>query len=84
MVTSQKMIERAMEYRGSKSDNLSVKEQRVDGHRCVKLTHLRYALMGFERNYQIKNLSNQINTLKRLYTTISTNLSCNLSDNLNP
>ncbi len=87
MVISQKMIEREMEYRGSKSvicENLSVKEQRVDGHRCVKLTHLRYALMGFERNYQIKNLSNQINTLIRSYTSISTNLLYNLSGNLNP
>jgi hypothetical protein len=33
MVTSQKMIEREMDDRGSKSDKtyLSVKEQRVDG-----------------------------------------------------
>ncbi|CAG8962390.1 hypothetical protein HYFRA_00013618 [Hymenoscyphus fraxineus] len=30
-VTSQKMIENEMGYRGSKSDFLSVKEQRVDG-----------------------------------------------------
>jgi hypothetical protein len=87
MVTSQKMIEREMEYRGSKSvicENIAVKEQRVDGHRCVNLTHLRYALMGFERNYQIKILSNQINILRRSYTSISTNLLCNSSDNLNP
>jgi hypothetical protein len=83
MVTSQKMIEREMEYRGSKSDNFSVKEQRVDGHRYVNLTYLRYALMGFERNYQIRIPSNQINTLRRSYSSISTNL-CNLSDNLNP
>ena len=73
-----------MEYRGSKSDNLSVKEQRVDGHRCVNLTHLRYTLMGFEINYQIKILSNQINTLRRSYTSISKNLLYNLSNNLNP
>lgn len=83
-VTSQKILKREMEYRGSKSDNLSVKEQRVDGHRCVNLTHLRYTLMGFERNYQIKILSNQINTLKRSYTSISKNLLYNLSNNLNP
>jgi hypothetical protein len=87
MVTSQKMIEREMEYRGSKSvicENIAVKEQRVDGHRCVNLTHLRYALMGSERNYQAKILSNQINILRRSYTSISTNLLCNSSDNLNP
>lgn len=72
-----------MEYRGSKSDSLSVKEQRVDGHRCVNSTHLRYALMGFERNYQIKILSNQINTL-RSFSSLPSNLLCNPSDNLNP
>ena len=59
-VISQKMIEREMENRGSKSDNLSVKEQRVDGHRCVKLIHLRYTLMGFERNYPIRIPSNHL------------------------
>ena len=76
-----------MEYRGSKStiqSGIVVKEQRVDGHRCVNLTHLRYALMGFERNYQIRILSNHLITLRRLYTSLSTNLLCNLSDNLNP
>ena len=70
------MIEREMEYRGSKSvvinSNSTVKEQRVDGHSCVNLTQLRYALMGFERNYQIKIPSNQINTL-RSYSSIPTN-----------
>ena len=40
--------------------------------------------MGFERNYQIKILSNQINTLRRSYTSISKNLLYNLSNNLNP
>ncbi len=69
------MIEREKEYRGSKSvTGLNtpashkpgiVKEQRVDGSWCVSLTHLRCTLMGFERNYQIKILSNQI----RQYTT---------------
>ena len=85
MVIGQKIFKRKMEYRGSKSDfKKSVKEQRVDGHRCVNLTHLRYALMGFERNYQIRILSNHLITLRRLYTSLSTNLLCNLSDNLNP
>jgi len=85
------MIEREMEYRGSKSitdlhkpashKSVIVKEQRVDGHRCVNLTHLRYALMGFERNYQVRIPSNHLITLRRLYTSLSTS---NLSDNLNP
>jgi hypothetical protein len=83
-VISQKMIEREMEYRVSKSDNLSVKEQRADGHRCVNLTHLKYALMGFKRNYLIRIPSNLLITLRRSYTSLSTNLLCNLSDNLNP
>ena len=60
-----------MEYRGSKSDNLSVKEQRVDGHRCVNLIHLRYTLMGFERNYQTKNLSKQILQSRQLSSSKS-------------
>lgn len=76
-------VEREMEYCGSKSDNISVKEQRVDGHKCVKLTHLRYALMGFERNYLIRIPSNQINT-SRMYTSLAPQQLCNLSSNLNP
>jgi hypothetical protein len=64
------MIENEMGYRGSKSkfqipqtnDNF-VKEQRVDGSYFGynNETKLRCTLMGFERNYQVKNLS------KRLY-----------------
>uniref|UniRef100_UPI0030DF66BF hypothetical protein n=1 Tax=Dematophora necatrix TaxID=2751867 RepID=UPI0030DF66BF len=91
MVIGQKIIERAMEYRGSKSvlcENIAVKEQRVDGHRCVNLTfltHLRYALMGFERNYQIRIPSNHLITLRRSYTSLSTNLdTIPKLNNLNP
>ena len=86
-----------MEYRGSKSivfqvRSTIVKEQRVDGRGCVKLlqlqvyTHLRYALMGFERNYQVRIPSNHLITLKRSYTSLSTVKShiSNLSGNLNP
>ena len=72
-VTSQKMIEKEMGYRGSKSivcENTVVKEQRLDGscigYLCNTLNNrfpmLRYGLTGFERNYQIKALSNQINS----------------------
>ena len=84
MVITRIMIERLMDYRGSKSDFFkSVKEQRVDGHKCVSLIHLRYALMGFERNYPIRILSKHLITSTRSYTS-STNLSRNLPNNLNP
>ena len=78
-VTSQKMIEREMDNRGSKSmlyDNI-VKEQRVDGS-CInsylarkaieKDSMLRCTLMGFKRNYQVKTLSNKIIN-KRFYSS---------------
>jgi len=71
MVTSHKITENEMGYRGSKSNFLSkfVKEQRVDGNWCInpKLMHLRCTLMGFERNYQIKIPSKQLN-VKRIST----------------
>jgi LAGLIDADG endonuclease len=83
-VISQKMIERVMEYCGSKSKTKFihelnfVKEQRVDGHRSVNLTFLRCTLMDFERNYQVRIPSNHLITLRRLYTSLPK------SDNLNP
>lgn len=65
MVITHKMMETEMGYRGSKSVLLSstVKEQRVDGSWSNSLSHslLRCTLMGFERNYQIKVLSKQLN-----------------------
>ena len=65
MVISQKIDEKKMGYRGSKSDFItkSVKEQRVDGSWCINFVsmHLRYTLMGFERNYRIKIPSKQLN-----------------------
>jgi hypothetical protein len=58
------MIEREMGNRGSKSaisNDIVVKEQRVDGSKCGNtLPHLRCTLAGFERNYQVKILSNLI------------------------
>ena len=74
MVISQNIFERLMGYRGSKSvviavlGSTTVKEQRVNGSYRV-LTLLRATLMGFERNYQIKNLSKQINKPIRFYST---------------
>jgi hypothetical protein len=53
-----------MGYRGSKSVNYAVKEQRVDGNWCFndnKLLHLRCTLMAFKRKYPIKILSKQLN-----------------------
>jgi len=55
------------------------KEQRVDGSWCrVKYNslHLRYTLMGFERNYQIKIPSKQLN-IKKFSTS-------NYSNHVNP
>jgi len=71
MVTSHKIDENQMGYRGSKSDFIikSVKEQRVDGSWWINPIHLRYTLMGFERNYQIKIPSKQLNIKK--YSTLT-------------
>ena len=53
-----------MDYRGSNSvilKYITVKEQRLYGNIYGKiLPCLRFTLMNFERNYQIKNHSNQI------------------------
>ena len=69
-VISKKMREIKMGYRGSKSDilsplakRISVKEQRVDGSYFGLNPKLRYTLMGFERSYQVRILSNQLNKL---------------------
>jgi hypothetical protein len=70
-VISHKMSENKMGNRGSKSVLFNtVKEQRVNGNWCgINNSHLRCTLMGFERNYQVKNLSNQLN--KKQYSTLS-------------
>jgi group I intron endonuclease len=68
-VTSRKIDEKKMGNRGSKSNphKRMVKEQRVDGNWCIASKtkfypmHLRCTLMDFERNYQIKTLSKQLN-----------------------
>jgi hypothetical protein len=67
-----KMKETEMGYRGSKSVSIDiVKEQRVDGSWFLNklaiakiFRSLRCTLMGFERNYQIKILSKQLNKKK--------------------
>lgn len=62
MVTSYKMTEKEMGYRGSKSvlGCSTVKEQRVDGNYLSKIDKLRCTLTGFERDYQIKIPSKQL------------------------
>lgn len=84
MVTSSlKMSENEMDYRGSKSTiwkSIVVKEQRVDGFLQKKLNNfscIRYTLMGFERNYQVKIPFNQI--LQKRYSTSS-----NINNKLTP
>nr|YP_009710800.1 LAGLIDADG homing endonuclease [Macrolepiota fuliginosa]QFZ98749.1 LAGLIDADG homing endonuclease [Macrolepiota fuliginosa] len=85
-VISQEMIENEMGYRGSKSELVShtnsVKEQRVDGSWCKKPLHLRCTLMGFERNYQIKIPSKQLN--KQNYSTLSKTSLAFGNNKLNP
>jgi len=72
-VTSKKIYENIMEYRGSKSDvNMSVKEQRVDGS-WQGLSCLRCTLMNFERNCQVKIPSNQIK-LRFFFSSDSNNI----------
>ena len=76
------MSESEMGNRGSKSvihstkqSSIIVKEQRVNGS-CIRYINRKYNLMlkctlvGFERSYQGRVLSNQIDKyIRRLYTT---------------
>jgi|ERR1700675_153686 len=73
-----------MEYRGSKSIFITniVKEQRVDGswlisNSVILIRSLRCTLMDFERNYQIKILSKQLNKNKRNFSTVVPNSKIN-------
>jgi hypothetical protein len=90
MVTSQKMSENEMGYRGSKSiifKSLIVKEQRVDGSyinsnflasqpkTLIQNSMLRCTLTGFERSYQVKALSSITN--KRFYSSKGENSKLN-------
>jgi len=67
MVTSHKISEKIMGYRGSKSllYTCKVKEQRVDGNHLKNKfgLRLRYTLMGGESCYQVKIPSNQLKFL---------------------
>lgn len=76
IVISQKIYESIIGNRGSKSvirENITVKEQRVNGS-CIeylnkeKYSMLRCTLVGFERSYQAKIPSNSINFKRNLST----------------
>jgi hypothetical protein len=89
MVTSLEASEKNVGYRGSKSvicESIAVKEQRVDGSWCSKdnLMHLRCTLMGFERNYQVKILSKQINKVRWYTSTTAHKPSITPNSNLGP
>lgn len=86
IVTSQEMIERKMDNRGSKSnisENLFVKEQRVDGS-CIisRNIMLRYTLMGFERSYRNKIPTTLLANNIKFYSTSSINDSRENNTNL--
>ena len=74
MVISQKIFERKMGNRVAKSERFfSVKVQRVYDSCCeimFLISQLRCTLMGLERDYRVKVLSNQIKFF-RLYSTYS-------------
>jgi hypothetical protein len=89
------MSENEMEYRGSKSvvlcrvnNDTPVKEQRVDGG-CIgisginkKNSMLRCTLMGLERDYQLKILSNQINRQKYIRSFHTTRVALDEEQNI--
>lgn len=76
-VTSYKIDEKKMGYRGSKIElnKNSVKEQRVNGSQWInyKPIHLRYTLMDSEKNYRIKILSKQLKLNTLSFSTLNNN-----------
>ncbi len=89
MVISQEIIERAMEYRGSKSaiyNNFAVKEQRVYGNLLGNMSSIRCTLKGFERNYQTGIPSNYIKTHRYFSSLLTQPVIINSVDNfkINP
>lgn len=82
MVTSQKMSENEMGYRGSKSEiklyrnpQSSVKEQRVDGSYFVNISKLRCTLTDLGKGYHIKIPSKQLVKSRNVtycYSTLTT------------
>lgn len=73
MVISRKNPEKEVGNRGSKSDMLSVKEQRVyDNWPTVSSLGLRCILRGFERDLRVKIPSKQIINSQQLFSTFTT------------
>ena len=74
MVITHKMNENEMGYRGSKPllYNSKIKEHWVDGSYFGPNPKLSCTLKGFERNYQVKILSKQINKV-RSYNSLAVN-----------
>jgi hypothetical protein len=72
------MKETEIGNRGSKSDIISVKEQRVDGSFCFPM-QIKCTLVGCENSYLIKIPSKQ---LKQKFSTSTSNYKNN--SNLNP
>jgi hypothetical protein len=74
MVISQKIDEKKMGNRGSKSSickSMLVKEQRADGScSCAEVQGLRCALMGGESHFQVGIPSN-LKLAKATYSTLS-------------
>lgn len=83
MVTSQKICENKMDNRESKSvisQNITVKDQRVDGNGQEKFNScLRCTLTNFERNFEVNNQSKQIH--KRFFSLFRGNRLDNLEIN---
>jgi hypothetical protein len=76
MVRSYNMSENEMGYRGSKSEiqspqpnDISVKEQRVDGSYFGEKPRLRCTLTGLERGYQIKIPSKLL--FRKFFSTVN-------------
>jgi hypothetical protein len=96
MVISHKIDEKKIGNRGSKSKLNFVKEQRVDGSWYIKydlsalcrvlinFIYLRCTLMDFERNYQIKNLSKQLNNSDSYFSRNLHQLNSPSSSKINP
>ena len=82
--TNQKIYENKMGNHGSKTISivildryLIVKEQRIDVLSFINLIILRYILMYFEKNNQVRYFTNQIENRKSYYSTITNGIKLN-------
>jgi hypothetical protein len=86
LVKTQKIDENLMGNRGSKSKFIMnfVKAQRVDDSLWNRPFYIRYTLKDFERNYQLKNLSTQLNLNKINYRNYTSEGSVTSQPKFNP